>query len=135
GEASLVVISASGYVLIAACAVIVLDARKDDAFATSEHRSAAARMPLSKRAVACLVVLGLGAGLSPFFFTYYDASKWVPIGLGVAIVCAIALVMRPQGPGGPAALSLFGLLGLGVLSLSSSAWAESVENAVVSGNR
>ena len=42
---------------------------------------------------------------------------------------------RPARPSGPAALALGGLLGLGVWSLASTAWAESVENAVVSGNR
>jgi len=82
-----------------------------------------------------LLLLGLGAGLSPFFFAYYDASVWVPIGLGLLAACAIGVVARPRRPGAPAALALGGLLGLGVWSLSSTAWAESVEGAVVSGNR
>jgi len=131
GDSTLLVISASLYVLVAGAVIVILDTQKIE----ESEGASGGRLSLSKRAVAALTVLGLGAGVSPFFFAYFDASKWVPIGLGVAIVCAIALVMRPQRPGGPAALSLFGLLGLGVLSLSSSAWAESVENAVVSGNR
>jgi tetratricopeptide (TPR) repeat protein len=82
-----------------------------------------------------LLLLGLGAGLSPFFFAYYDPSVWVPIGLGLVAVSAVAAVARPVRPSGPAALALGGVLGLGVWSLVSTAWAESVENAVVSGNR
>jgi UDP-N-acetylmuramyl pentapeptide phosphotransferase/UDP-N-acetylglucosamine-1-phosphate transferase len=135
GEASLVVIGASAYVLIAACAIVVLDTRRAEDILTSEQRAGSARLSLSKRAVASLAVLGLGAGLSPFFFTYYDSSVWVPVGLGLTVACAIAFVLRPTRPSGPAALSLLGLLGIGVLSLCSTIWAESVENAVVSGNR
>jgi len=89
----------------------------------------------SPAAIGVLLLLGLGAGLGPFFFAYYDASVWVPIGLGIVVACAIGVVARPLRPSGPAALTLGGLLGLGVWSLGSTAWAESVENAVVSGNR
>jgi tetratricopeptide (TPR) repeat protein len=89
----------------------------------------------SSPALVGLLLLGLGAGLSPFFFAYYDASVWVPIGLGLVAASAVAVVARPARPDGPAALALGGLLGLGVWSLTSTAWAESVENAVVSGNR
>ncbi|HWY89569.1 MAG TPA: O-antigen ligase family protein [Solirubrobacteraceae bacterium] len=84
---------------------------------------------------AGLLVVGLGAGLSPFFFAYYDASVWVPIGLALVCACAIGVVARPTRPAGPAALAVGGLLGLGVWSLGSTIWAESIENAVVDGNR
>ena len=88
----------------------------------------------SPAALACLIALGLGAGLSPFFFAYYDTSVWVPAGLGVVLACAMGIIARPTRPDGPIALALGGLLGLGVWSLASTAWAESVQNAVVSGN-
>jgi tetratricopeptide (TPR) repeat protein len=89
----------------------------------------------SRVAIGVLLLIGLGAGLSPFFFAYYDPSVWVPIGLPLVLACAVGVIARPARPGAPAALALGGLLGLGVWSLSSTAWAESVENAVVSGNR
>jgi tetratricopeptide (TPR) repeat protein len=89
----------------------------------------------SPAAIGVLLLLGLGAGLSPFFFAYYDPSAWVPIGLALVLACAVGVIARPVRLGIPAALSLGGLLGLGVWSLSSTVWAESVENAVVSGNR
>jgi hypothetical protein len=94
--------------------------------------------PISDRslpALAGLLLVGFGAGLSPFFFAYYDASIWVPIGLGLVAVSAVAVVARPTRPSAPATLAIGGLLGLGIWSLISTAWAESVENAVVSGNR
>lgn len=86
-------------------------------------------------AIGVLLLLGLGAGLSPFFFAYYDPSVWVPIGFALVLACAVGVVARPRRLAGPATLALGGLLGLGVWSLSSTVWAESVENAVVSGNR
>jgi UDP-N-acetylmuramyl pentapeptide phosphotransferase/UDP-N-acetylglucosamine-1-phosphate transferase/O-antigen ligase len=135
GAASLVVISASLYLLIAGGVIVVLDSRKVEEFESPDQRPGVGNLSLSKRAVALLVVLGLGAGLSPFLFTYYDPSVWVPIGLGLTLLCASAFVLRPTRPGGPAGLTLFAVLGLGVWSLFSTAWAESVENAVVSGNR
>jgi UDP-GlcNAc:undecaprenyl-phosphate GlcNAc-1-phosphate transferase len=135
GEASFVVISAAAYLLVAGCAIVVLDTQKLEEFAIAGEGSDRAALWSSKRALACLIVLGLGAGLSPFFFGYYDSSAWVPIGLGVTLVCAIALVIRPARPAGPAALCLGGLLGLGVWSLGSVVWSESVESAVVGGNR
>jgi UDP-GlcNAc:undecaprenyl-phosphate GlcNAc-1-phosphate transferase len=135
GEASFVVISASLYLLVAGCAIVVLDTQKLEEFAVAEEGVDRAALWSSKRALTCLIVLGLGAGLSPFFFGYYDSSTWVPIGLGVTLVCAIALVIRPARPAGPGALCLGGLLGLGVWSLGSVVWSESVESAVVGGNR
>ena len=40
-------------------------------------------------------------------------------GLALTLVCAIAFVLRPLRPAGPAVLSLVGVFGLGVWSLSS----------------
>jgi UDP-GlcNAc:undecaprenyl-phosphate GlcNAc-1-phosphate transferase len=133
GDSSLLVISASLYVLAAGGVIVVLDTQQIEEF--HAERGDAGRLSLSKRALACLIVLGLGAGLSPFLFAYYDALTWVPIGLGITLVCAIAVFLRPVRPAAPAALSLAGLLGLGVWSLTSSAWSESVRDAVVNGNR
>ncbi len=86
-------------------------------------------------AVAVLVVLGLGSGLSPFLSDYYDATSWVPIGLGLVVLAAVALIARPERLRGAGALAIGGLLGLGAWSLASTAWAESVENAIVDGDR
>jgi tetratricopeptide (TPR) repeat protein len=105
------------------------------AFDTAHTRPLRPIIGRSPPALIGLLLLGLGAGLSPFFFAYYDASVWVPIGLGLVAVSAVAAVARPVRPSAPATLAMGGLLGLGIWSLISTTWAESVENAVVSGNR
>ncbi|HTD79795.1 MAG TPA: O-antigen ligase family protein, partial [Chloroflexota bacterium] len=134
GEASFVVISASIYLLVAGGTIVLLDTQPLEEFAVIGARADRAAWS-SKRALTCLGLLGLGAGLSPFFFSYYDASVWVPVGIGITLVCAIALVIRPARPGGPATLCLAGLLGIGIWSLVSAAWSESIESAVISANR
>lgn len=147
GGASFVVIGAILYMLAGACAIVLLEARGMEAPGGTEapktspvscaDRVSATATPARERpaAILLLAALGLGAGLSPFLFAYYDASVWVPIGLGIVLACTMGVVAQPPRASGPVALALGGLLGLGVWSLTSTAWAESVENAVVSGNR
>lgn len=137
GGTSFLVISAILYVLAAAGAIVLLEGQKVEEFGThADPATCETQTPGDSRAgSACLALLGLGAGLSPFFFAYYDASAWVPIGLGLVTASAVAVVARPMRPTGPTALALGSVLGLGVWSLTSTAWTESVENAVVSGNR
>jgi UDP-GlcNAc:undecaprenyl-phosphate GlcNAc-1-phosphate transferase len=137
GGASFIVVCAALYLLAAAGAIVVLENQTVEEFgvrADSLTRASSARGALPAGALL-LAVLGLGAGLSPFFFAYYATSVWVPIGLGLVAAAAVGVVARPVRPSAPAVLALGGLLGLGIWSLSSTAWAESVENAVVSGNR
>jgi UDP-GlcNAc:undecaprenyl-phosphate GlcNAc-1-phosphate transferase len=137
GSSAFVVFSAVLYLAVAGSAICVFDNRPVEEIVISESDSP----PRSQRtapawsAVVVLGVLGLGAGLSPFVAAFYDATTWVPIGLGLVVLAAISQVARPGRVRGPAALALGGLLGLGVWSLSSAAWAESVESAVVDGNR
>jgi UDP-GlcNAc:undecaprenyl-phosphate/decaprenyl-phosphate GlcNAc-1-phosphate transferase len=133
GGSALLVIAASAYVLAAGCLIVVLDAQELEEFEVQP--AGRAGRYVSKRALACLLAIGLGAGLSPLFYAYFDAGAWVPIGLAITLLCAIALVIRPIRPGLPATLSVAGAFGLGVWSLISSAWAESVADAVVGANR
>jgi UDP-GlcNAc:undecaprenyl-phosphate GlcNAc-1-phosphate transferase len=137
GGASFLVVSAVLYVLAAATAIVVLENQRGEKLATNVGSLAGPDEAPSNLRVGSvlLALLGLGAGLSPFFFAYYDASVWVPIGLGLVAACAIGVVARPFRPDAPAALTVGGLFGLGVWALSSTSWAESVESAVVSGNR
>jgi UDP-GlcNAc:undecaprenyl-phosphate/decaprenyl-phosphate GlcNAc-1-phosphate transferase len=138
GGTSFLVISAILYILAAACAIVVLETQEVEEFGVVPQGVLAASISsgdFSPAAVGWLLVLGLGAGLSPFFFAYYDDTVWVPIGLGLTLACAIGVIARPIRPTLPASLAVGGLLGLGIWSLSSTAWAESVENAAVSGNR
>lgn len=124
------------YMLAGAGAIFLLEARPVEeigAPATATHiLRTKAELPM---AVLGLLALGVGAGISPFFFAYYGPSVWVPIGLGLVAAAAMGVIARPGRLTAAASLAVAGLLGLGVWSLSSSAWAESVESAVVSGNR
>jgi UDP-N-acetylmuramyl pentapeptide phosphotransferase/UDP-N-acetylglucosamine-1-phosphate transferase/O-antigen ligase len=131
GDSTLLVVGASLYVLGGGCLIVALESQEIEEFGVQGHPN----LQISKRAAACLLVLGIGAGISPLFYAYFDSSVWVPIGLGVALLCAIALVVRPIRPGLPAVLSVTGALGLAAWSLISTAWAESAENAVVNADR
>jgi UDP-GlcNAc:undecaprenyl-phosphate GlcNAc-1-phosphate transferase len=137
GGASFIVVCAILYLLAATGAIVVLENQTVEGFGVRADAPARASSGTgaSPTGAFLLAVLGLGAGLSPFFFAYYDTSVWVPIGLGLVAAAAVGAVARPVRPSAPAALALGGVLGLGIWSLSSTAWAESVESAVVSGNR
>ena len=89
----------------------------------------------SRGATLALAVLGLGAGLSPLFSAYFDASVWVPIGLVVILAGGVAAIVRPPGASLPVVLSLTALGGLGLWSLLSTGWAQAAEQAIVDGNR
>lgn len=124
------------YMLAGAGAIFLLEARPVEEIGAPTSATYAPRTRVELPAAAFgLVVLGLGAGISPFFFAYYGSSVWLPIGLGLTAAAGMGVIARPGRLTAPASMAVAGLLGLGVWSLSSSAWAESVENAVVSGNR
>ncbi len=97
--------------------------------------SAPRRLAWVPREAPILVVLGAGAGVSPWLAGYYSASVWAPIGLGL-LVCLLAVaVARPPRPGPAAWTALAALAALGAWSLTSALWADSVEQAVVEANR
>ncbi|MDX6691739.1 MAG: hypothetical protein QOG15_3196 [Solirubrobacteraceae bacterium] len=86
-------------------------------------------------ALAILAVTGVALGLSPFASGYYDASTWVPVGLGLLVVLTAALIAGPAGLPRRAAIAPATIAALGLLSLSSSLWTDSIEQAVIEGNR
>jgi UDP-GlcNAc:undecaprenyl-phosphate GlcNAc-1-phosphate transferase len=96
---------------------------------------AARRLDWLPREAPLLVLLGAGAGISPLLAGYYGASVWAPLGLGL-VVCVLAVgIARPPRPGPAAWLALAGLVGLALWALVSTLWADSIEQAVVEGNR
>jgi UDP-GlcNAc:undecaprenyl-phosphate GlcNAc-1-phosphate transferase len=86
-------------------------------------------------ALAAIAVLGGGVGLSPFWFGFYDSSVWVPVGMAVISATAAALIARPPRLARPAAVVAAAALLLALWTLASSRWAESAQQAVLSGNR
>ncbi|HET9721147.1 MAG TPA: O-antigen ligase family protein [Solirubrobacteraceae bacterium] len=101
---------------------------------TSGPRGIALAQSLGFRG-ALLVVLGIGAGISPVFSGYYNTGVWTPIGLGVVVVSAAALVARPPRLGRLALIALVALAGLGLWSLLSLLWTPTSEQAILDANR
>jgi len=99
----------------------------------SDARQAQPRRDIPGEAIALL--LGLGAGISPLFLGYYGATTWVPLGLGIVVVAALAAIRRPPHFTRRGAVSLAGIIGLGLLALLSTAWAGSVDQATVEADR
>jgi UDP-GlcNAc:undecaprenyl-phosphate/decaprenyl-phosphate GlcNAc-1-phosphate transferase len=149
GGTSFVTIAAIVYLLMAAAAIVLLESRAGnglDAWAEEAvtadgqaHASAEERLVAlateSRAGDAIVVTLGLGAGLSPFAYAYYDTKVWVSIGLGLTALAAVGLIARPLRPGAPGVLALLGTIGMGLWALASAGWAEAVEDAVVGANR
>ena len=88
-----------------------------------------------RTSLVLLGILGLGAGLSPLFEAYYGTGVWIPIGLGMVVIAAAALVASPPRLGRPAIVALCALAGLGLWSLVSSTWSPTVEQATIDANR
>ncbi|MDQ3677411.1 MAG: undecaprenyl/decaprenyl-phosphate alpha-N-acetylglucosaminyl 1-phosphate transferase, partial [Actinomycetota bacterium] len=86
-------------------------------------------------ALAILAALGLGLGLSPFAAGYYDSSIWAPAGLGLLIVLTAALIAGPVGLPRRAIVAPAAIAVLALLALASALWTDSIEQAVVEGNR
>jgi O-antigen ligase len=82
-----------------------------------------------------LLVIGLGAGISPLFEGYYNQRTWIPIGFALVTAAAAGTIARPPRLGRAAILALAGFAGFGLFSLLSGSWASGVEQATVEGNR
>lgn len=101
---------------------------------TAPPADAALRLPAPARAVL-LAVAGLGCGLSPAFYGYFDISVWGPIGIGLVVVAIGLLVARQGMPRGLAALAVGALLAFAAWCLLSMGWAESGDRALTEGDR
>jgi UDP-GlcNAc:undecaprenyl-phosphate GlcNAc-1-phosphate transferase len=122
------------YVAGSAVAITVLDrgsGREQTAPAAAEPQAAGWRRPEN----GLLVLLGLGAGVSPFLEGMYAETVWAPVGLGLLVLLAAVVIARPVPVSRAAGLALGSLAGLGALALLSSSWAASSTNAVTNGNR
>ncbi len=113
----------------------VAEIRCDDA-PTEELTVGSRREPTGEwPALAALAVLGVALGLSPFVDGLYDASIWVPAGLGVLVVLTAALVAGPTGLPRRAVAAPAAVTALALLALASALWTDSIQQAVVDGNR
>ena len=86
-------------------------------------------------AVALLVVLGLGSGVSAVADGFYDLTVWGPICVALlALVLALA-VTAGERPRRVPALAVGGLAAVWVWSWLSTGWAESADEALVTAGR
>jgi len=86
-------------------------------------------------ALAMLAVIGIALGLSPFAAGYYDSSIWAPAGLALLIVLTTALIASRVSLPRRAVVAPSAIAMLALLSLVSVLWTDSIEQAIVDGNR
>jgi UDP-GlcNAc:undecaprenyl-phosphate GlcNAc-1-phosphate transferase len=139
GSPALVYIVLAFVVLAVAVIVALEDAigantRAVDATDSGVSRAGRERVRADRVAAAILALLGLGAGLSPLLSAYYNPAIWVPVGLVLVVLAAMATIARPPRLTAPVALTLIGLAGLGLWSLLSTSWSDAVEQAIQSAN-
>ncbi len=92
------------------------------------------RVPASVRQ-AIVAVVGLGCGVSPAFFGYFNMTVWGPIALLLIAVTLGLLLARPAIPTGIAGVAVIGLLLFAAWSLLSIGWAESADRALTEADR
>src|SRR5215207_8679437 len=136
GGSAAIAIAVIAYLVGVGVAIALLDSRFASAPAAATSTLAAAGRPgLDLPTVLLLVPLAAGIAVSPFFFGYYDASIWAPVGMGLLGIATAGLIARPPPLGLPAALLLAGIVSTGLWALASTSWGDSIEQAVVEGNR
>jgi UDP-GlcNAc:undecaprenyl-phosphate GlcNAc-1-phosphate transferase len=133
------------YLIAVGVAIAVLDTRLapvGPALATPAPMAAGAaverhagRFAAVPRSLPLLLPLCVCLGISPFFAGFYDPRIWVPAGLGLVVLITGGVIAAPLRLSRAGLLAIAGLGGLGAWALSSTLWAESVEQAVVDGNR
>jgi UDP-N-acetylmuramyl pentapeptide phosphotransferase/UDP-N-acetylglucosamine-1-phosphate transferase len=130
------------YLAAMASVIAVLDAKTGDAVATAvaapavEAAEGAGHDRLNTwPPLAILAAFGIALGLSPFASGFYDSSIWAPAGLGVLVVLTAALIAGPVRVPLRVALVPGAIAALALLALLSALWTDSIEQAVVEGNR
>ena len=139
GSSATLVYVVLAFVVCAAATIVALE----DAIATpgAVVSSARATAPAARSRLArpvgdlALVLLGLGAGLSPLFSAYYATGVWIPIGLLLVVGATAAVIARPPRFDAPVILALGGIALLGLWSLLSSTWSQAAEQATIDADR
>ena len=91
--------------------------------------------PSAAPALVILTLLGAAFGLSPFAHAFYPSSLWVPAGLGLLALLTAALVAAPAPPPARARTAPLLIAALGLLSIASALWTDSIQRAALEGNR
>ena len=103
---------------------------------SARQRTSEVAAPVSNAlAVALLVALGLGAGVSGAADAYYNLTVWGPICVAMSALVVASTVAAPGRPRLVPALAVGGLTALWLWSWLSSGWAESADEALVTAGR
>ena len=150
GGTKLLVPVVLAYLAAMATVIAMLDTRdRDEAAAAGTNEGAAEssvtgegasrqRLTLKGAALPALVVttaLGAVFGLSPFASGYYSSSIWAPAGLALLVILTAALTAGPIRLSRRAITAPATIAAIALLSLVSALWTDSIEQAVVEGNR
>ncbi|UUY05684.1 O-antigen ligase family protein [Svornostia abyssi] len=139
GESDLLVVLVLAFLVVAAGTIALCERERlrDRLAAASAAPDAGVRRARMRPypSYALLAVLGLGAGLSPFFGGYYEAGLWVPMGLAIVAVTAVGLIARPLLLRTSAAVALAALTLFALWALLSARWTDAVALAIVTADR
>jgi UDP-N-acetylmuramyl pentapeptide phosphotransferase/UDP-N-acetylglucosamine-1-phosphate transferase len=113
------------------------DAALEEAAALQEPEPEAATTPRASTwpGLVVLAAAGIAFGLSPLAGGFYASSIWAPAGLGLLVVLTAALIAGPVALPRRAVVAAAAIAALALLSLASALWTDSIEQAVVEGNR
>jgi UDP-GlcNAc:undecaprenyl-phosphate/decaprenyl-phosphate GlcNAc-1-phosphate transferase len=136
GGSAAIVVAVVAYLVGLGVAITLLDSRFDaQPVAGATATAVQGRPPTGWTALIVPLALAAGITMSPFFGGFYDAAIWVPVGIGLLGVATAGLIARPPPLALPSGLLVAGVAGIGLWSLLSASWADSIERAVVDGNR
>ena len=145
GGSALLVAAVLLYLVLLASVIVVLDSAPKVAPEVAASPAGAPtasiaqmdrpRTPVTEGGLAILLTLGLALGLSPFWRGYYDSSIWVPAALGLLLVLTACVIARPARLTRLTVVSLSSIAALALWALASALWTDSIEGAVVEGNR
>ena len=107
-------IAVVAYLVGLGVAIALLDSRFAPAPRRRRHARDRGRRAVRRRTwprSLLLIPLAVGIAVSPFFFGYYDATIWAPVGMALLGVATAGLIARPPPLGLPATLLLAGIVG------------------------
>jgi UDP-GlcNAc:undecaprenyl-phosphate/decaprenyl-phosphate GlcNAc-1-phosphate transferase len=103
--------------------------------AAAAHAAWRVPRPIAPLEIGVLLLLAVGCGVSPLFFSYYDLSVWGPIGFGMLALLLGLVLSRPVIPRPAALVAIGSLVLLWAWSLISTGWSGSPDRGAADAGR